>query len=197
MCLTSPWRRESCPFQAASKQPRILRPARDKQMLNTGRRAAAWLMKGHVDPIANQYVPNMQCPLWLVMKKQASWFIIMMPWEAEGRHRKHCCGTIKPWTCGKLTSKRHSPFISALVWSISINQKKMIQRVFCLRQDVVRHVRGRHSTEAVWGTCESRVRLRRMVLEEDKGKQKSIKQRLQCGKVSRSRERNANKWTNR
>lgn len=34
-------------------------------------------MKGHVDPIANQYVPNTQRPLQLLMKKQAGWFIVM------------------------------------------------------------------------------------------------------------------------
>lgn len=66
-----------CPFHRSASQP-----PRDKQMLNTGRRAPARLIKGHIDPIANQYVPNMRCLLWLVMKKQASWFIVMMPWEA-------------------------------------------------------------------------------------------------------------------
>lgn len=34
-------------------------------------------MKGRVDPITNQYVPNMQWPLQLLMKKQAGWFIVM------------------------------------------------------------------------------------------------------------------------
>lgn len=35
------------------------------------------LMKGRVDPITNQYVPNMQRLLQLLMKKQAGWFIVM------------------------------------------------------------------------------------------------------------------------
>lgn len=51
------------PISAASEHRLVFHTARDEQMLNTGGQVPVWLMKGHVDPIANQYVPNMQCPL--------------------------------------------------------------------------------------------------------------------------------------
>lgn len=78
----------------------VFHPTWDKQMFLTPGPTVRRLMKGHVDPIANQYVPNMQCLLQLLMKKQAGWFIVLMLEEA-----KHCCCTIKPWTGGNLTEQ--------------------------------------------------------------------------------------------
>lgn len=78
----------------------VLHPAWDKQMFLTPGPTVARLMKGYVDPIANQYVPNMQCPLQLLMKKQAGWFIVPMLEEA-----KHCCCAIKPRTGGNLAEQ--------------------------------------------------------------------------------------------
>lgn len=43
--------------------------------------------------MANQYMSNMQHPLWLVMGKQALRFIVMKPQEADRELRN--CSTMK------------------------------------------------------------------------------------------------------
>ena len=99
------WYRESYPLQLLLQNALCFTQTRTNRCWTHKRQLLVWLMKGHVDPKANQYVPNMQWPLWLVMKQQTLWFIIMIPWAKE------CCCIIKPWTCEKLTELCNSTFI--------------------------------------------------------------------------------------
>lgn len=94
------WCREACPYQLPLNTALCYtQPGTNRCSTLEGKCRCGW-WRAHVDPIANQYVPNMQCLLWLVMKKQASWFIVMMPWEAEGGHKNIAAAQLSPGLVG-------------------------------------------------------------------------------------------------
>lgn len=88
------WCAEPCPLQLP-----CLSPSLGQTDVQHWRAMPVWLMKGHADPIANQYVPKHAAAVTAGNEETSPVIYCndaLREWEAE----KHCCCTIKPWTVG-------------------------------------------------------------------------------------------------